>query len=421
MNRDLSRRDFLKATGGTLAGVSLLSISACGTDSNSGASNGGGNYEMMMGQYSNGTNPFWNKVISNFREQNQDTEVDFQAVGWDVLPQKLNTRITTGQPPNILGYNSYASYAADDLLLPAEEYTPTEVKNKFYENFYEVGSFEGTNYAIPLLASIRSLYYNKAIFETAGIERPPETWDELVQTAQTIKEEAGVPGFGVPMTEFEGQAYFSYFIWGNGGDWTRDGEWTLNSPENVEAIQFMSDLVNEQKVTNSDPTTINRDQLQRVFGAGEVGMMITANFLPTILDDEAPDLNWGVSSIPRAEGVEPFSMGVQDFMMVFNNTENLDAVRDFIAFVYDDSRYEEWMKQEGFIPATKPVGESMAGQSEEMAQYVESMPRAKFYPLQKPAYAQLRPEVVKACQRVLRGDSTAKKALDTLQQTAEGM
>ena len=193
----------------------------------------------------------------------------------------------------------------------------------------------------------------------------------------------------------------------------------LNSPENVEGIEFLNQLVTEDKLTNPEPTAINRDELQKVFGAGQLGMMITANFLPTILAQEAPDLNYGVAPIPVNEGAEPFNLGVQDFLMVFRSTEHPEAVSKFLDYFYEDENYEEFMALEGMLPATETAGESMAAKDELTAQFIEQLPLAKFYPLSDPAFTEIRLETIKAVQQVFLGEKTAQEALDDLQQVAE--
>ena len=413
MKQALTRRDFLKVSGGALAGAYVVGLTGCG-----GGGGGGGNgFSFVAALYTNPTKTYWNDLVADFKKKNPDADVDLRVIGWTQLPQQVSTMVTTGQTPELLNFNTYASFAADDLLTRGDEVISSELKGQFYENFYGAGSIDGALYGIPFIASIRNLYYNKEIFEQVGIEKPPETWDELVQTAKAIKDETGIPGFGLPMTEFEAQADFSYFIWGNGGDWQRDGEWSFNIPENVEALQFMTDLVNKYKVTNPDPTTINRDELQKVFAQGQLGMMNTANFFPTILEQEAPDLDWDFGSIPRNEGVPEFSLGVEDFLMVFNTAENTEVIGKFLDFFYEKERYIKFLEQEGMLPTTKPVGETMSAQDPMTARFVDQLPKAKFYPLQDPQLDTVFKDLTRACQQALTGEKTPKQALDELQQT----
>lgn len=393
-----------------------------GVESDSGEATGSSEQveiHFVAAQYSHATEPFLRQLIEEFESENPDIKVKLDVIGWDVLEQRVNTMVATNQTPDILNLNHFAAFVEDDLLLPIEEAISPELKNKFYDSFYEAGAVDGTQYAIPFLASIRGLYYNKDLFEQAGITEPPVTWEELRQTAKTIKEKTGIDGFGVPMTTLEGQAYFSYFIWGNGGDWKDGEQWVLNSSENVEAMEFLYQLVREDQVTNPEPTAINRDELQKVFGAGQVGMMITANFLPTVLAAEFPDLNYGVAPIPINEGKEPFNLGVQDFLMVFKSTQHPEAIGRFLDFFYEDQRYEAFMNAEGMLPATKTTGEMMAQKDELNAQFIEQLPLAKFYPLTDPKFTELRLETINAVQEILLGQKSAQEALDELQKKAE--
>jgi multiple sugar transport system substrate-binding protein len=413
VKRALTRRDFLKVSGGALAGAYTLALTGCG----GGGGGGGNSFSYVAALYTNPTKTYWNELVADFKKKNPDAAVDLRVIGWTQLPQQVSTMVTTGQTPDLLNFNTYASFAADDLLVRGDEVISSELKGQFYENFYAAGSIEGAVFGIPFIASIRNLYYNKEIFDQVGIKDPPATWDELVETATAIKDETGIPGFGLPMTEFEPQADFSYFIWGNGGDWKRNGEWSFNIPENVEALQFMTDLVNKYKVTNPDPTTINRDELQKVFAQGQLGMMNTANFFPTILEQEAPDLDWDFGPIPRNEGVPEFSLGVEDFLMVFNTAENTEIIGKFLDFFYEKEHYQKFLEQEGMLPTTKPMGEIMSAQDSMTARFVDQLPKAKFYPLQDPQLDTVFKDLTRACQQALTKEKTPKQALDELQQT----
>lgn len=375
--------------------------------------------KFVAAQYSDATEPYLQELINKFEADNPEIKVELEVIGWDVLEQKVNTMVATNQTPDLLNTAQFAAFAEDDLLLPVEDVISPELKGKFYESFYNANTVDGKVYALPFLASTRGLFYNKDIFEAAGVTEPPKTWSELVEVSKTIKEKTGKDGFGIPMTNFEGQAYFSYFTWGNGGGWKKGEKWVLNSPENIEALEFMSDLVHEHKVTNPEPTAINRDELHKVFGAGELGMMISANFLPTILSKDAPDLNYGISTIPVNDGKDPFNLGVEDVLMVFKSTKHPDAVGEFLEYFYSAENHEQFMTNEGMLPVIQEVGESMANKDPNKATFIEQLPVAKFYPLTDPTYTEVRLGAIKAVQQVLLKEFTAKEALDALQAEIE--
>ena len=87
----------------------------------------------------------------------------------------------------------------------------------------------------------------RTFWKPAGVE-VPTTWDELTAACKAIKEyDDSIYPWGIDMTTDEGQAAFAYYTWNNGGGFVDDdGNWTLNSPENVEAIEYAISLVNDR-------------------------------------------------------------------------------------------------------------------------------------------------------------------------------
>ena len=132
-----------------------------------------------------------------------------------------------------------------------------------------------------------------------------------------------------------------YYTWNNGGGFVDDeGNWTLNSEQNVEAIQYAIDLVNSG-YTNTDPANDTRYDLQDMFGAGKVAMLIAPNSLPTYIATGGNEVNYGVASIPSNTG-ESVSAGVMDRFMCFDNDYSDDekaAISTFFDYFYDDARY----------------------------------------------------------------------------------
>ena len=223
------------------------------------------------------------------------------------------------------------------------------------------------------------------------------------------------------MTTDEGQAAFAYYTWNNGGGFVdEEGNWTLNSAENVEAIQYAIDLVNNG-YTNTDPANETRYDLQDMFGAGKVAMMIAPNSLPTYCADGGYEVNYGVAAIPTNSG-ESVSAGVMDRFMCFNNDYSeaeLAAITTFFDYFYDDARYSAWVQMEGFLPATSAGGEIIAAADESMAAWVDIVGSSKFYPTAKAEWADVKQGVINVEQSALLGEDI-QTLLDDLQAEIAG-
>ena len=377
---------------------------------------------VIAAQYGQNTGDWWADFVKDFNSDNENINLTVEVVSWNDIYTVVNTRIANNQAPDILNIDVFADYQADDLLLPAEEFVSAETYAKMYPAFLEQSNIDGTIWAIPDLASARAMYYNVDILEAAGVE-VPTTWDELTEACKKIKAyDSSIYPWGIDMTTDEGQAAFAYYIWNNGGDFTdADGNWTLNTPENVEAIEYAVGLVKDG-YTNSDPATETRYDLQDLFGAGKLAMMIGPNSIPTYIADGGSTVNYAFAAIPTNGGNPSVSAGVMDRFMCFDNghsDEKIEAIKTFFDYFYDDARYSDWVLMEGFLPATSAGGEIVAASDPSMAPWVEIVGSCKFYPTAKAEWADVKQGVIDVEQHALLGGDVAE-LLDTLQASLPG-
>jgi multiple sugar transport system substrate-binding protein len=376
---------------------------------------------VIAAQYGQNTADWWANFVEEFNAANPGINLNVEVVSWNDIYTVVNTRIANGQAPDILNIDVFADYQADDLLLPAQDYVSEETYAKMYESFLEQSEIDGTVWAVPDLASARALYYNVDILEAAGVE-VPTTWDELTAACEAIKAyDDSIYPWGIDMTTDEGQAAFAYYTWNNGGGFVdENGDWALNSDANVEAIEYAIGLVNSG-YTNSDPANDTRYDLQDMFGAGQIAMVIAPNSLPTYVADGGYEVNYAVASIPSNTG-ESVSAGVMDRFMCFDNgysDEELAAVTTFFDYFYDDDRYSDWVLMEGFLPATTAGGEAVAAADESMAAWVDIVGSSKFYPTAKAEWADVKQGVIDVEQQALLGGDV-KSLLDDLQAEIAG-
>ena len=372
----------------------------------------------VASEYSTETKPLLENLVKEFELKNPLIDVELQVANWDILDGIYTAMISKNQPPDLLNTNVYAHFAKDKLLNNFNDLLSPQLKEKFYPNLMAMDNSDGVQYAIPYVASTRKLYFNKELFEAAGIAAPPKTWTELKEDAKKIKNTGKAHGFGVDLTDNEIQAYLSYFFFGSGGGWYKNGRWTINSPENIEGLTFLKDLF-DQGLTDPEPTVTTRDEKQRILGDGNLGMMISGNYFTSVMPKEFPGLKWDVGPIPVKEGIPPISMGVQDVLVSFKTDHtNKEALSKFLDFLYDDSAYEEMIVREGLLPVTKNVGAKLSAADSIMQSNLDSLSKAKFYPIQQPAWQAIMDTARKMGDAVLYDHLSPKDALDQLQQFA---
>ena len=248
----------------------------------------------------------------------------------------------------------------------------------------------------------------------------PTTWDELTAACEAIKAyNPDIYPWGIDMTTDEGQAAFAYYTWGNGGGFVdAEGNWALNSEENIAAVEYEIGLV-KAGLTNSDPATNTRYDLQDLFCAGKLAMMIAPNALSAQAGEAG--INYGFAAIPNNTGVS-VSAGVMDRIMCFNNDqteEEMAAITAVVDAFSDDVPYSEWVLMEGFLPATSAGGEACAAADPAMGAWIDIVGSAKFYPTAKAEWADVKQGVINVEQRALLGENVAD-LLNELQEEIAG-
>ena len=376
---------------------------------------------MIAAQYGNETADWWANFVKEFNAANPTINLTVDVVSWNDIYTVVNTRVANGQAPDLLNIDVFADFQADGLLLPAEDWVSEETYAKFFPSFLAESVVDDVVWAVPDLASARALYYNKDILDAAGVA-VPTTWEELKAACEAIKAyDADIYPWGVDMTTDEGQACFAYYAWNNGGGFVdADGNWALNSAENVEAVEFITGLVKDG-LTNTDPTTETRYDLQEMFAAGKMAMMIGPNQISKYCEANG-GINYGIASLPTNGDKAGASVGVMDRIMCFDNgytDEELAAVTAVVDAFYDDEPYADWVLMEDFLPATSTGNELCAAADPGMAAWIDVIGSAKFYPAAKAEWADVKQGVIAVQQEVLLGGN-AQELLDALQAEIAG-
>jgi multiple sugar transport system substrate-binding protein len=396
-----------------LGALVALGGAAC----NRGPGAGGTAITVVIAEYSKDhTRPFWQALSEQYTKQT-GVKVELQVIDWNSIDQQVSTMIQNGRPPDVLNLNSFSSYAKDGLLYPAKDVLSSTTKDDFIDAFARGGEYRGELYGLPILASARAFFYNKALFARAGIAAPPRTWDEFVDDARKIQAlGGGTIGYALPLGPEEAQAEWSIWMWNGGGDWKSGDAWIINSDPNVRTLQFLSDLANRHRVTQVNPGKTNRtDGAFQLFKDGKVGMVIGFSPLAKQLDAEAR-VEYGVAAMPTRLD-RAATLGVEDYLMAFKKKGNQDAVKRFLDLYYQPENITRWITAEGFLPVTKTGLERMRADAK-LTPYLDALPNARLVPTTDPAWDKVKLDVQQNIGRAVQPGGDPKQVLDQLQANA---
>ena len=219
--------------------------------------------------------------------------------------QKVKTMIAGGQAPDIimLGEDVHA-YSSKGQIIRLDEYIKeynVDLQERFADSVVAQYSYRGGLYAMPDRSGAMIVYYNKDMFDKAGVDYPDKdwTWDDLVEAGQklTIREGDEVVQWGFAAGDW--WPWWLSFIYQNGGEILNENDQpVVNTPEVIEALQFYNDLVYKYRIAPSleDFANIGDPGPDPLFAQGKVAFQITGFWNVGSLKN-VPELNWDIAPL----------------------------------------------------------------------------------------------------------------------------
>jgi multiple sugar transport system substrate-binding protein len=223
--------------------------------------------------------------VDLFTAKNPNVSVELIYIPSD-YSQKVQTMIAGGTAPDILQLaEDIHSYSSKGQIISLNDYIAKD-KIDLKARYGETGglttaySAAGNLYAMPDRGGALILYYNKDMFDAAGLSYPTKdwTWTEFQNAAEKLTKRDGdkVTQYGFAAGGW--WPWWMSFIYMNGGAvLDANGKPVVNSPEAVEAIQFYNDLVYKYKVAPSpeDYANLGTNSPDPLFAQGKVAMSMT--------------------------------------------------------------------------------------------------------------------------------------------------
>lgn len=161
--------------------------------------------------------------------------------------QKLNTAAAGGNLPEmtVIRADDIAEMAVRNILKPIGADAQAilgDLSSQFPEQVWAVGEVSGNRYTVPLDVHPLVLYYNKDMFQAAGIAGPPTTREEFEAAADALNKD-GVSGVAIGTAFQAGTIFWTLLRQSGGNVFNEDGtEAAFNSPEGVEALTYLREL-----------------------------------------------------------------------------------------------------------------------------------------------------------------------------------
>jgi multiple sugar transport system substrate-binding protein len=283
--------------------------------------------------------PYFEAFKNAFNELYPDIELTISGIASGEYNQKLLTRVSAGDSPDVFAIRPTQIGQLIDLgaLQNLDDWVNQASWKKNLATSQQPGVKDGSYYAIIFTSTPQALCYNKKIFEEAGVS-VPKTVDELYNTAQTIFEKTGIFGFGCATDTtniFQMNLESRKWVSGFGGDWADGKNPTANSKETIEGVKFYKKLF-DADFTPKGQTTVTLDQMM---WEGKLAMMIEGAWLFGAVKTKNPDIYPSIDAALPPTPTQATIVGGA-FFGVDSNSKNKDAAWKVID-LYNSTEWQQ--------------------------------------------------------------------------------
>jgi multiple sugar transport system substrate-binding protein len=308
------------------------------------------------------------QLIDQFNADNPDTPVTLSQVpDYDT---KLQVSLAGGSPPDVFYVDAFKFHDLQQAGALAPIGDQLENPEDFYPNLAAAFTADGTLYCPPKDFSTLALFYNTQMFADAGVEPPTAdwTWDDLRAAAEQLTNaEQGT--YGIVLSP--DLARWAAFLYQAGGSMTDEGATTMtvNSPEAVEALNFYVNLVLDGFA--QQPAELDAGWNGEAFGRGRAAMAIEGNWMVPFLQDQFPDVQYGIVPLPAGPGGEA-TLSYTVCYAVAANAQNPEGALRLVNFLTGPEGMKAWTDLGLAMPTRQSLREDWVAQFPELQPFLDS-------------------------------------------------
>ena len=292
------------------------------------------------------------------------------------LNQQLSQGFASGSPADVfyLSTDALAGYAANGSLAPYGD--DVDNAGDFYPNLIEAFTLDGHQYGLPKDVSTLALLINTQLWEAAGLTEAdiPTDWDQLADVAQRATSD-GVAGLTMS-TEYQ---RIGAFMAAAGGALVTDDVATADSPENVEALEYVQSLLEAGSLQFAPD--LGAGWGGEAFGNGSAVMVIEGNWITGALANDYPDLEYQVVELPAGPG----GQGTLQFTNAWGmaaDSSNQEAALDLITFLTSAEQQMAFARAFGPMPSVTAASEEWSQEFPELVAFLDGVEYAQNPPAQ---------------------------------------
>lgn len=353
-----------------------------------------------------------NEMIDGYNSSQDAYAVTAKYVPFADFKKQLSIGASANELPDLVILDSpdHASYASMGIFA---DITGKIDVSTYFEGPIASATLDDVLYGVPFGCNCLSLFYNKDMFEAAGITEVPTTWEELKETAAKLTTDSVTGLAFCSLQNEEGTFNFAPWLWSTGAT-----SYDIDSEGGIRALTYIKELF-DSGVVNKECINWTQGDVMNQFISGNVAMMINGPWQIPTMRAEASDLNWDVTLIPK-DAQYASVIGGENYAVVAGGNE--EGALSFLEYAIQDEQVNFMMTQMGTISADKDIAANQFSSEEDAIykKFVEQMDYAQARgPL--PEWPEVSDAISLAFNKVITGDSAPEDAAAEAQATIDAI
>ncbi|GLK17767.1 sugar ABC transporter substrate-binding protein [Herbiconiux flava] len=373
----MQRRSSLAVALG-LAAATALTLSACGSGFDDAGETGAAQDDsagltVLIGSSGDAETQAVTDAVAAWSEES-GTEATLNTAS--DLNQQLSQGFASGKPADVfyVSTDALAGYAANGSLHPYGDQLSN--KDDFYPTLVDSFTYDGQFYCAPKDFSTLALIINTDLWTAAGLTDAdvPTTWDQLTAVAQKLTTPEHV---GLAFSP-EYARVGAFMAEAGGSLLNEDGtEATVNSPENVEALEYVKSLFSAGVAKYS--SDLGAGWGGEAFGKGQAAMTIEGNWIAGGLQADYPDVKYTVAALPAGPGGEG-TLQFSNCWGIAADSPNQEAALALVEKLTSTDQQLEFAKAFGVMPSVQSAAEQWKTENPDKAAFLDSADYAQGVP-----------------------------------------
>jgi multiple sugar transport system substrate-binding protein len=316
-----------------------------------------------------GTKEAYNRIIGEFEKTHPNIKVKSIGIPFAQFKDQVLVSSAGGNPPDVTmsNQNFTPAFVGAKVPAPINDLLGVDMVNDIVDGSKAGVTFDGKVMAMPWAPHPSALFWNKSLFKKAGLdpEKPPATWDEMVQAAKKIaalgKDDKGTTIYGIGETgasdSYTGNMLLriSYSF---GGKFVDDqGNIVYDQGTALkDSLSYMKDMINNK----ISPKGAAMADLRPMFATGALGMLIDGDFGRTNFRNMSGkgaefDKEWGVTTVPTGKTGKSETFFTEHQLIVSAGSKNKDEAAEFVKFLVSKEAMDIYHKLNGVMSSRKSI------------------------------------------------------------------